>query len=78
MDEAHLIRNSSTRAWSVLMSLSCQKKLLISGTPISNSASDIWSLLHFVLPSFFASRSEFLELFARDVEKMADGELGVS
>ncbi|KAH0575033.1 SNF2 family helicase [Spironucleus salmonicida] len=78
MDEAHLIRNSTSRAWNVLISFNSVQKLLISGTPISNSASDIWSLLHFVLPGFFASKVEFLKLFARDVERMADGELGVS
>lgn len=77
-DEAHAIRNTKSRAWNVLMDLKSKHKLLITGTPISNYTTDIWSLLHFVLPGLFSSKNEFLTLFARDIEKMADGELAVN
>ena len=53
-------------------------KLLISGTPISNSTDDIYSLLNFVLPEMFNKKEEFNELFATDIEKMANGEYGVN
>lgn len=60
------------------MDLKAKHKLLITGTPISNYTADIWSLLHFVLPGLFSSKTEFLTLFARDIERMADGELAVN
>ncbi|CAL6094738.1 SNF2_family helicase [Hexamita inflata] len=78
LDEAHLIRNSKSKAWNSLLEIKSLHKLLISGTPISNSSSDIWSLLHFVLPGLFSSKTEFLNLFSRDIERMADGELAVN
>ena len=56
LDEAHLIRNSKSKAWNTLLDLKCLHKLLISGTPISNTSNDIWSLLHFVLPGLFSSK----------------------
>lgn len=78
LDEAHIIRNNKSKAWNTLMDIKSQHKLLVSGTPISNTSSDIWSLLHFVLPGIFSSKQEFLNLFSRDIEKMADGELAVN
>lgn len=78
LDEAHLIRNQKTKAWNTLMEYNSAHRLLISGTPISNSSQDIWSLLHFVLPDLFTSKQEFLDLFSKDIERMADGELAVN
>lgn len=59
MDEAHLIRNQKSKSWNALMSISAMHKLLISGTPISNSTDDIYSLLNFVLPEMFNKKEEF-------------------
>ena len=45
IDEAHLLKNSATRSWSVLVELRARHRLLITGTPLSNSGADVFSLL---------------------------------
>ena len=48
LDEAHYIRNMSTRASSALMNLKGINKWALTGTPIQNGVSDIWTLLSFI------------------------------
>jgi len=34
-------------------------KLLLTGTPLQNNLSELWSLLNFILPDIFTSHDEF-------------------
>lgn len=78
LDEAHIIRNSDTRQWATLAGYQAARKVLLSGTPLSNNMTDLWSLLHVCLPSVFRSRADFVDLFGSNVNKMVDGEIGVN
>lgn len=42
-----------------------ENKLLLTGTPLQNNLSELWSLLNFILPDIFASHDEF-ESWYRD------------
>lgn len=70
-DEAQALKSSSSVRWNTLLKFKCRNRLLLTGTPIQNSMAELWSLLHFIMPSLFDSHSEFNEWFSKDIEKKA-------
>ncbi len=41
-------------------------------TLIQNSMAELWSLLHFVMPTLFDSHEEFNDWFSKDIESSAE------
>lgn len=77
LDEAHSIKNINSIRWNTLLEFSCRNRLLLTGTPIQNSMSELWALLHFIMPNLFDSHEHFQEWFSKDIEahSQAKGEL---
>lgn len=48
LDEAHNIRNFQSQRWQVLIRLKTRARLLLTGTPLQNSLTELWSLLTFL------------------------------
>ncbi|KAK4541885.1 hypothetical protein LTR36_007249 [Oleoguttula mirabilis] len=48
LDEAHNIRNFNSQRWQVLIRLKTKARLLLTGTPLQNSLTELWSLLTFL------------------------------
>ncbi|EPR79968.1 SNF2 DNA helicase [Spraguea lophii 42_110] len=69
LDEAQAIKSSSSIRWKVLLRMNCRNRLLLTGTPIQNNMQELWSLLHFIMPTLFDSHEEFSEWFSKDIEK---------
>ena len=40
----------------------------LKGTPIQNTMAELWSLLHFVMPTLFDNHEEFDDWFSKDIE----------
>lgn len=68
LDEAQAIKNSSSSRWKALLQFPCRNRLLLTGTPLQNKLSELWSLLHFIMPTIFDSQAEFADWFAKDIE----------
>jgi len=68
LDEAHSIKNINSIRWNTLLEFSCRNRLLLTGTPIQNSMSELWALLHFIMPNLFDSHEQFQEWFSKDIE----------
>lgn len=68
LDEAQAIKNSNSSRWKVLLQFPCRNRLLLTGTPLQNKLSELWSLLHFIMPTIFDSHAEFADWFAKDIE----------
>ncbi|CAL6068891.1 SNF2_family helicase [Hexamita inflata] len=71
LDEGQMIKSSETKRWYTLMQYQTQNKVLLSGTPVQNSLDELWSLLHFVMPTVFQSKENFADWFGRDIESAA-------
>ena len=72
LDEAQAIKSSASQRWKMLLEFKCRNRLLLSGTPIQNSMAELWSLLHFVMPTLFDSHEEFNDWFSKDIESSAE------
>ncbi|KAF2837304.1 SWI/SNF chromatin remodeling complex component [Patellaria atrata CBS 101060] len=63
IDEGHRIKNLDCRLIRDLQSYQSANRLLITGTPLQNNLTELWSLLHFLMPSIFDSYSQFESWF---------------
>lgn len=68
LDEAQAIKSINSQRWKILLGFKARNRLLLTGTPIQNSMQELWSLLHFIMPTLFDSLSEFSEWFSKDIE----------
>jgi len=59
LDEAHKIKNSKAQVTQSVRQLQGQRKIALSGTPLQNRVSELWSLFDFILPDFLEDESTF-------------------
>lgn len=65
IDEAQWIKNADTRAAKALKALRPPRRIALTGTPIENSAFDVWSIEEFLNPGFLPEKAEFSRRFAK-------------
>lgn len=63
IDEGHRIKNLNCRLIRELQSYQSANRLLITGTPLQNNLTELWSLLHFLMPSIFDKLESFESWF---------------
>ncbi|KAK2650700.1 hypothetical protein Ddye_018189 [Dipteronia dyeriana] len=64
IDEAQRLKNPSSVLYNVLIErFLIPRRLLMTGTPIQNNLSELWSLMHFCMPSVFGTLEQFLSTF---------------
>lgn len=61
LDEAQHIKNANTQNAKMVKSLKSLKRLALSGTPIENSISEMWSMFDFLMPGFLGRYKDFAE-----------------
>lgn len=71
-DEGHLLKNSQSEAYTQLMRIGSQFRLLLTGTPLQNNLNELVSLLGFILPSVFQEHSENLQYIFSHKAKTTD------
>ncbi len=72
LDEAQKIKNPSAAAAVAIRSLVAQHRVAMTGTPIENHLSELWSIMEMLNPGLLGTASEFRERFAVPIEKLAD------
>jgi len=66
VDEGHRMKNAASKFAKTLSSqYETKYRLLLTGTPLMNDLSELWSLLNFLLPSIFNSVDTFDQWFNR-------------
>jgi ATP-dependent DNA helicase len=63
IDEGHRLKNLDCRLIRELQTYSSANRPLITGTPLQNNLSELWSLLHFLMPDIFGNFDEFESWF---------------
>ncbi|MDO8689853.1 MAG: DEAD/DEAH box helicase [Dehalococcoidia bacterium] len=72
LDEAQNIKNPTTRQTQALRSLKVSRRLALTGTPVENRLSDLWSIMEFLNPGYLGSAKRFREVFSTPIEKYHD------
>lgn len=63
IDEGHRLKNRTAKLMEAFAQLNIPRRLLLTGTPIQNNTTELWTLLNFVEPSKFQSVKEFQRRF---------------
>ncbi|TAF35673.1 MAG: DEAD/DEAH box helicase [Cytophagales bacterium] len=74
LDEAQNIKNPTSQIAKAVFDLKASHHLLITGTPIENSTSDLWSLMNFANPGLLDSFAHFKSNFLVPIEKKSNQE----
>lgn len=69
LDEAQFIKNHTTKNARVVKKISADYRLALTGTPLENTVSEIWSIFDFLMPGFLGSYNSFTRKFLNPIMK---------
>ncbi|MCF6184860.1 MAG: DEAD/DEAH box helicase [Bacteroidales bacterium] len=72
LDESQFVKNSESKTYKAISELCSEYKAVLTGTPIENSLSDLWSQMNFINDGMLGSKSFFKETFINTIEKQHD------
>lgn len=72
IDEAQKIKNATTLYSSAAKAMKSSHVIALTGTPVENNLSELWSIVDFVQPGLLDSYSNFKEKFQNPIEKNLD------
>ncbi len=70
LDEAQVMKNAQTKTAQALRDFEVGACFALSGTPIENHLTEIWSIFQIVLPGLLPGKTEFGKLSAEEVAKL--------
>ncbi|MGB5770386.1 MAG: DEAD/DEAH box helicase [Crocosphaera sp.] len=74
LDEAQNIKNPQAKQSQAVRQLSTQFRVALTGTPVENRLTELWSILDFLNPGFLGTQQFFRRRFATPIEKYGDQE----
>jgi superfamily II DNA or RNA helicase len=74
LDEAQYVKNHQAKTYGCVRRLDAPFKLAITGTPMENNLTELWSLLSITAPGLFPDPKRFAQQYARPIERGGDGE----
>jgi SNF2 family DNA or RNA helicase len=72
LDEAQQIKNPGTAQTKAVQRLSAERRIAMTGTPIENRLSELWSIMHVLNPGLLGTQRGFRERFAIPIEREHD------
>lgn len=67
IDEAQFIKNPSSLGAKAVKTVQAAHRFALTGTPIENALSELWSIFDFVMPGFFPRYHRFTELYEKPI-----------
>lgn len=74
LDEAQHIKNPGTINAKSVQRLQAKGYFALTGTPIENSLSELWSIFNFIMPGYLLSHQEFQKKYELPIVKGTDAE----
>ena len=74
LDESQIIKNPYSALYGAMKMLKSDFKLVLTGTPVENSLTDLWSQLNFVNSGLLGSVNFFKREFVKPIETQGDDE----
>jgi len=72
LDESQNIKNAESKSYKAVAAIPSKYRLSLTGTPIENSLSDLWSQMNFLNPGHLGSFKFFRESYLLPIEKEHD------
>jgi non-specific serine/threonine protein kinase len=72
LDEAQKIKNTDAKRTQAIRAVSAHHRFALTGTPVENRLSELWSIMEFCNPGLLGSQTAFREEFSRPIERYGD------
>lgn len=69
IDEAQFIKNAASQNAQSVKLIQSKHRFALTGTPIENSLSELWSIFDFIMPNYLMSHSKFVNRFEKQILK---------
>nr|XP_008539536.1 PREDICTED: DNA repair and recombination protein RAD54B isoform X2 [Equus przewalskii] len=66
-DEGHRLKNSAVKTTAALISLSCEKRIILTGTPVQNDLQEFFALIDFVNPGILGPLSSYRKIYEEPI-----------
>ncbi|XP_046498668.1 DNA repair and recombination protein RAD54B isoform X2 [Equus quagga] len=66
-DEGHRLKNSAVKTTAALVSLSCEKRIILTGTPVQNDLQEFFALIDFVNPGILGPLSSYRKIYEEPI-----------
>ncbi|MCK4564422.1 MAG: SNF2 helicase associated domain-containing protein [Verrucomicrobia bacterium] len=63
LDEAQHIKNRSTQNAVAAKKIKAEHRLVLTGTPIENGVTDLWSIMDYLMPGYLGNHKDFREFY---------------
>ncbi len=73
LDEAHSIKNPAIQRSKNVKKIGSLHRLALTGTPVQNDATDLWSIFDFLMPGYLGDLSKFRETYPQLFDKRTAG-----
>lgn len=71
-DEAQYIKNNNTQNAKAIKNINAETRYALTGTPIENSLSELWSIFDFIMPGYLFGYRKFKEMYETPIVRDAD------
>lgn len=71
-DEAQYIKNNNTKNARAIKEIDAETRFALTGTPIENSLSELWSIFDFVMPGYLFGYNKFKTMYETPIAKEQD------
>ncbi|MGH2507702.1 MAG: DEAD/DEAH box helicase, partial [Ktedonobacteraceae bacterium] len=72
VDEAQNIKNEAAKQTIAIKNIRASHKIALTGTPVENRLSELWSIMDFLNPGYLGSATDFRKQFALPIERFHD------
>lgn len=72
LDESQLIKNARSVSFQAVKQLKAHQRIVLTGTPVENSLTDLWSQLTFLQPGLLGGQKFFRQEFVIPIEQQND------
>ncbi len=72
LDEAHIIKNRGAKTSAAALKIQADNRVILTGTPVQNHLSELWSLFQFINPGLLGGYEVFSRKFITPIERDQD------
>ncbi|XP_053343890.1 DNA repair and recombination protein RAD54B isoform X1 [Clarias gariepinus] len=68
-DEGHRLKNSNIKTAGALASLACERRIILTGTPVQNDLQEFYSIIEFVNPGILGTSAAYRKIYEEPILK---------